>query len=385
VNSDLSERFLELIERVYDAVGDNQLWLGIAKHIASVFDSTSVVLKMHSVDGNVQLLETTDNLVISPKDSEWAEYWHHNDLWVERSLSSGLSKVVTSQQLVQVAEFERSGFYQDWNRKLGIYHMVGSVFPVATNTNGVLGIHRDKRAGVYEECDRHSLAQFLPHLQRALRMHHRLAGAIPNQAIELNALNRIGIGALVVDIHCRVLYANSACENILRHGKSISISGGHLGSSDPAITNQLARLVRQSIQTASGKPSTPAGSFILLQQGQLPISVSVEPLRPTWGSFAATQPAAMVFICDPETQTPDQKTLRELFGLTRTEATIAAALATGKSPDEIAVAFGIGIGTARSHLKKILAKTGTRRQAQLVALILRSVAGLEQPKNPEKS
>lgn len=69
--------------------------------------------------------------------------------------------------------------------------------------------------------------------------------------------------------------------------------------------------------------------------------------------------------------------LRDLFGFTRMEAVIAADLAGGLSLDAVAARRGIGGATVRSHLKRILAKTGTHRQAEAVALIARSVAGLD--------
>ena len=85
------------------------------------------------------------------------------------------------------------------------------------------------------------------------------------------------------------------------------------------------------------------------------------------------RPAVLLFIRDPEAPI-ELARLRDLFGLTRTEAAIAAALARGQSVDDIAMDMGIGIGTARTHLKRILAKTGMHRQAQLVGLLARSMA-----------
>jgi hypothetical protein len=55
---------------------------------------------------------------------------------------------------------------------------------------------------------------------------------------------------------------------------------------------------------------------------------------------------------------------------------IAADLGAGKSPEEIAGRQHIAIGTVRWHLKSILAKTGTVRQAEAAALLSRSVATL---------
>jgi DNA-binding CsgD family transcriptional regulator len=65
-----------------------------------------------------------------------------------------------------------------------------------------------------------------------------------------------------------------------------------------------------------------------------------------------------------------------LFGLTATEAKVAAAITEGQSPENIAHHMEIGIGTVRSHLRQVLVKTGTHRQNELAALITRSVAML---------
>lgn len=77
---------------------------------------------------------------------------------------------------------------------------------------------------------------------------------------------------------------------------------------------------------------------------------------------------------DPDRATAVANQLREGFLLTPTEAAIAANLAGGQSLSRIAGAYGVGLGTVRSHLKKSLTKTGTNRQAEVVVLIARSVA-----------
>src|SRR5687768_2859294 len=128
-----------LINLLYDATLDEKLWCGMASKIATAFDSTSAVLKIHSTDASVQLIEVTGNLKIAPKDEDWADHWHRHDLWVERSVAFGMSRAITSQDLITNPEFERTGFYQDWIRHLDIYHMIGAVFPVGGNSTGVLG------------------------------------------------------------------------------------------------------------------------------------------------------------------------------------------------------------------------------------------------------
>jgi DNA-binding CsgD family transcriptional regulator len=60
--------------------------------------------------------------------------------------------------------------------------------------------------------------------------------------------------------------------------------------------------------------------------------------------------------------------LREIFKLTIAEARLAARLAAGSGLDDVSDELGIAKETGRYHLKSIFAKTGARRQAELVAL-----------------
>ena len=52
-----------------------------------------------------------------------------------------------------------------------------------------------------------------------------------------------------------------------------------------------------------------------------------------------------------------------LYGLTPTEATVCGLLAEGRSVAEIQDQLGITANTARTHVKRILAKTGAARQS----------------------
>lgn len=63
-----------------------------------------------------------------------------------------------------------------------------------------------------------------------------------------------------------------------------------------------------------------------------------------------------------------------LFGLTPAEACLVAGLVAGYSLEQYAVRRGVSLGTVRGQLKQVLGKTGATRQAELVRLVLSSVA-----------
>jgi len=68
---------------------------------------------------------------------------------------------------------------------------------------------------------------------------------------------------------------------------------------------------------------------------------------------------------------PKPDVLRRMFGLTAAEIKLALKIANGASPNEIAHDLNLCRTTIRSQLASVFEKTGTRRQAQLVALLSR--------------
>ncbi|GLR66645.1 hypothetical protein GCM10010909_13250 [Acidocella aquatica] len=88
-------------------------------------------------------------------------------------------------------------------------------------------------------------------------------------------------------------------------------------------------------------------------------------------------PMTIIYIHgDEQTSTHRVEQIVDLFGLSRNEARLALALSRGRSIAEAAEEIGISLETARSYSKNVYAKTGTRRQADLVRLILISVITL---------
>ncbi|WP_210191168.1 helix-turn-helix transcriptional regulator [Bradyrhizobium mercantei] len=374
------DRLSGLIDHLYDAAIDGRLWAGLAPKIAEAFDSRSAVLKLHN-GPDVHLLECTENMMVPDSRRGWAEDWHRRDLWLQRTIPYGLSTIVTDHDLVTPEEQLKSGFYQEWLRELDIFHVVGTAFSAGDDAIGVLGIHRPKGAQPYTRADQHKATIFLPHLRRALQLGRRLSSI--GHAAALATLDRLHTGVLVVDQSCRVLHANPMAEGILRVETVVGILSGRLHIRSPVVHEQLIHLVRACIRTAAGRPEQPKTAMAIPRADRLPLTLSAAPLRPT-GIFSASTPFALVFLSDPEFPAISTTCLRDLFGLTRTEAAIAADLGRGLSLEQIAARRRIALQTARAHLKQIFVKTDTNRQAELTALVTRSVAAFR-PQQPSSS
>jgi DNA-binding CsgD family transcriptional regulator len=75
-------------------------------------------------------------------------------------------------------------------------------------------------------------------------------------------------------------------------------------------------------------------------------------------------------------QAPSETVLRAAFELTNAESELARELISCKNLRVAAQRCGVTYSTARSYLKQILAKTMTRRQAELISLLLQVQAAV---------
>ena len=299
-----------------------------------------------------------------------AHYWQR-DIWVERAVQLiGMSRVGSSRDMVSDTEFQETEFYRDWCRHLDVFYVVGAVFPSGPGELGVLGIHRPRSAGSYEEEDKYLVSRFMPHLQRALRIRDQLTQAALQRSVSIDTLDRCDTAVLLVAADGSIVYSNRHAEVLLNDGSAICQRYGRLVVTRDAENGRLLSLIREAIRMTGVRGGD--GVMVLRRVNQQPLSVLVAPFRMAWPGHPVA--GAIVFVRDPNRSMSATATLRAVFQLTPTEARIAQALANGKTITEIASAHRATLQTVRKQLKIIFAKTGTNRQAQCVAVILRSVA-----------
>jgi DNA-binding CsgD family transcriptional regulator len=376
---DISARLEALIEDVHDAALDPGLWPQVAGRVAAAFRANSAALHLRDNRlGAVQPLSFTDNYA----DADVSAYGNHyakEDLWAGRAAAVAPGKVMVSDELASLREMERTAWYTDWCVPFDVRHLVGSVVPVGGDSIAVIGVHRSTRLGSFNQTEQRLMRAFLPHLRRALQVYQRLAEV----NLELQAANELatrhGTGTLIAAADGRLLWADAQAEQILLTDRGLRISGGRICTALPSETERLRQMLRSAAEAAAGRFSPPGGAMMIERgEGRLPLSILAAPFRPKRDGHGGHAPAAIVFLRCPERSEAAGGTenLRQIFGLTSAEAAIAAALASGHSVETIASRNAVSLNTVRVHLKAVMAKTGTHRQAELVSLIFRSAAVL---------
>lgn len=183
----------------------------------------------------------------------------------------------------------------------------------------------------------------------------------------LQTLDFISLGIVMLDGAGCVLFANRAAHALANEMDGLSL-GKRLSADEGLACSQLPKAIAVALSSDAGSAELPACASVPRHSGRrdlLALAFALE--RADDGSG----PAAVVFISDPElrSRVPDT-ILASLFGLTPAESHVATLLAEGKRADQIAEALSVSPTTVAFHIRNLFGKTGTGRQADLIALLL---------------
>ena len=233
-----------------------------------------------------------------------------------------------------------------------------------------LAIATVKRSDRFDSPDRVALInRLVPHLQQALRMQTHIEEVSSRSVDFLGASEAIRHGIVITAPGRAVVHCNSAAERILCSNDGLRIRHGRIEADVPRVDDQLQRSIHHAL-TLNGSDIW-GGSFLCVRpSGRRSYIVHVMPIDQTICASPQSGRASIIII-DPEQQPQSPAALlRHLYGLTKTEARVALLVARGQGLRPIADELSLSVTTVKTHLRHVFDKTGTRRQAELVRLLL---------------
>lgn len=369
-----------LIALIYDAALDARRWPDFLAAFADAVGGSSTQILHHDVRDSGGTISTCIRLDPDAR-RKYDEYFVTIDPWISRGKATGVLRPGTvhiGEAIVPRSEMVKTEYYSDLARPYGVSRVLGAVIHCDDTTMSNLSSLRPDSREPFGESERRLAELLMPHLQRALQLHQRVAGLELASTAAMDALDRLQIGVIGIRKNGSIAFANRAASDILASRDGLTASSRGLAAATVAETRALRALVRGATATSAGTRTDAAGGAMSISRPSLgrPLTVLVTPMRTqTLCGFAGDRGMAAVFVSDPERCTEaDRDTLRRVWGLTRAEAEITARLARGQSLREIADQLAITDNTARWHVKRVMAKTETRRQAELVRILTASAA-----------
>lgn len=191
------------------------------------------------------------------------------------------------------------------------------------------------------------------------------------------ALNLLSIAVFVIDSEHKVIWMNRHGRALVDSRNGLTLINGKLRGDTTAQTREIDEILDR---TGSRRAQNDSGRLVLAQA--IARRSASRPLRLVakaaggGGAGGTGGPLSIVYVGDDDSYPVMRpELLGPLFGLTPTEARVAARVADGLSPDEVAGDLKLGTGTVRWHVKRIMARVETGRQAELVRLVLSSPLG----------
>jgi DNA-binding CsgD family transcriptional regulator len=355
------DALLQLIGEIYDAGADSARWPQVLRRISDAFGAQEAALGMVSPIAVPWL--------IAPRSDpdylrSYGEYYHARNLFWRSMSRLPVGAAAYDTMVISKSELQASEFYNDWSKPQGYLSVLGATLFLEDGwrTEFVVPGKNDFET---EHLKLYSL--LAPHLVRAVQLNQRLGRAEIMHVRTAAALDLLEQGVLLTDGKARLIFANRAADALF--------AAGGLRLRDRVVQAQVladTTALHGVIAACADAGQAEGGGYVSAARAEgRPLSLLVISLRAEVEWLPQEQPVAVIFITDPDRgAVPDAVQLQRQFGLTPAEGRFALEILKGDGIAATAERLGILPGTARTHLHRVLAKTGTRRQADLVRLLL---------------
>jgi DNA-binding CsgD family transcriptional regulator len=371
----MDERFVTAVKEIYATSLQPSHWPQALQAIADCFGDVGTILIFSKDDGSFGVL-------VSPRlkecAAEYARDWSRRDTRANRGLERNYfinRDVITDRDVIDEAEMERDPFYNDLLRRHGLKYFACAMVSPDPHVAVGLSVQRSLDKPPYSDAELALMKELGTHVECALRLSIRLMNAdLINMGLG-SALARIGIGVFVLDGLQRVVFSNPSAQGLL--GDGLHVVKGRLIPASAEGRSAVEQAIRSVVEGKyEDKAAAPKPILIPRQHSGRPLAIYIMPISPAGDGaeqfLASAQ--SVVLAVDPEADAPPEPAVvRDILGLTLSEARVASLVGFGIPPREAAAKLGISEETTRTALKRVFSKIGVSRQSELAALMTRLV------------
>jgi DNA-binding CsgD family transcriptional regulator len=344
----MSGQIDEVIDAIYEAGGRPEQWSGVLGQLCSLL-GLETATQLIEADGFVHFAWAGFGTWSEPA---FRRHEHDFRRWIR---NAPVARAFRQEQLAPPREFLGSSFYQEVIRPIGAgAHGLGAVPIRAPGQEVTLFVgtppNRVVPSGALATFD-----ELVPHLRRAAATTLAIAHGRVLAASASAAFEGTEDVIFVVEASMRPVLLSKAAEGLLaaRDGCWRAHNGcvvDPLGTLAPAVAAMLQADSRD-LSARTLRLRRPDG-------------------RPDWLVRLSRAEGNARIVCLRFEAEKGIDAVARRFRLTAQERRAASLLASGHvGVPVLAQALGVSANTARTHLAHIFSKTGTRRQAELVALL----------------
>ena len=358
-----------IVGDIYDCVLNPEGWTGVMVRITETMDAAYSTIALADIAGNHGRFAAR-----SPWDAErmrvlQEDYDFDAIPGLKAVVVGDIDTPVATLSHMSEAELQQTPFFQDWAKPQGLREGCIIKFVHTPDRIGLMGCTTRADREIISVEEQRFMASLSPHLRRASLIGDLLDQARVTASLYRQALDHLAVPVVLTGANAAILHANGAAQQMFSAQGPILSRHGLLQAQNTAVVLAL----QEAIASAAGADASLGSRGIGLPisaPGQPPAVAYVLPLTEGTARAAFRPACAAVFVSTTTSASPlPEAVLATLFDLTPAEARVLLRIGSGLSATSSAVSLGIGENTMKTHLNRIFAKTGTRRQADLVKLI----------------
>jgi DNA-binding CsgD family transcriptional regulator/PAS domain-containing protein len=375
----------EIITLIYQGTLEPKPWQSFLRCLRLQLDCDVAAISLTPARTGVRAITVWDRRYpISDADLKTATEEHARLANLD-PLSNALRQpgdIYTLDDVISRAELMQSEYYQKVVKPFGNDYQLGMYLSEPHGWACQVGIINGADRRNFGEPEKQFFRQLRPHLEHALEVYSLLKRTELEKEIYEEALNRLTIGAIILNKRGGIIEINQAARNIAEQNDILSFTDSGISFSKSRYREEFSRIHKEaSSWRDSARPYVAAMRVDAAAGDNLGLLVRSAPVSPWYQNDAS--PSVIVYLSDLDQQrTAPERFVSLLLGLTPVEALLAMALANGLTLSEAAIQLNITENTVRTYSKKIYAKLGINRQAELVRLILSSVVFLADTDKP---
>jgi DNA-binding CsgD family transcriptional regulator/PAS domain-containing protein len=288
-----------------------------------------------------------------------------------------VEEAVAVADIMSYDEFLETRAYREWGRPQGLIDVLNVALDKTATSAAMFCVFRHERDGRVDDEMRRRMRLVTPHMRRSVLIGRVIDLRTAEAASFAETLDSIRDGMVLVDAQGRIVHANASGHALLAEGSVLSAAGRKLAVNDAGAEQAL-----HDVFLAAGNGDAAVGIKgvavpLTTHSGERYVA-HVLPLTSGARRRAGTSYAAVaaVFVHKAALETPlPPEVIAKTFNLTPSELRVLLGIVEVGGVQEMAEAMGIAETTVKTHLRRLYAKTGTARQADLVRL----VAGFSNP------
>jgi len=356
------EAFSDLIGRIYDCALDTTLWPAVLGEITQALGGVMADIIVSNPLERTQRVAAFHNW---PEDQLALAAAHAQiNPTLTLGLTAPLCQVFCSTRDLDIEAFHRSRYWQACYAGRGLYDYVVTPVTRTTTSFSSWGVVGSEAKGPFRDDDIALARMLSPHVKRAVE----ISGIIECRRVETGtlraALEALATPALIVEPDGTILFRNPAADREIAAQSVLREHNGRL----LAVTPEAQRLLASLTEPDTRKLQTGLDALLRDATGRI--------LHATWAGLdrAGEEIGSPILLLlrEPEAAlTTPLAGAASLYRLTTAEIQVLGQILHGHALAEIAGILGLARSTVKSHLDGIYRKTQTKRQAELVSLILR--------------